>query len=373
MVNEKRKIAFIIQSLGLGGAQRVISTLANNFIESYKVTIITFINEEPFYKLNNNIQVISCYEEMNPSSNSLEALRSNYLLFKKVNSIVKNNKFDILIGFMTTANVLTTMVGRLNKLPVIISERTNPYHQKLPKSWKFLRTISYRFSNMLVVQSEVIKYYFEGNIPENKLVILPNPLSIEFSNKRLLNNSSEKKNIILSVGRLVKSKSFDVLIRAFAQTNYTKWELWIAGDGPEFNNLLKLTIELNLRRNVKLLGLVKDISTLYNSSKIFAFSSTFEGFPNTLIEAMHFGLACISTDCPTGPSELIQDGENGYLVPINDIDLMSLKMSDLMESDSTIQDFGNKSVVAVQSFEEQNVVAKWKKIINNLIESSDSF
>src|SRR5690606_12014807 len=108
-----------------------------------QITIITFIKEEPFYKLNNDINIISCYDEINPSSSPIEALQSNYFLFKKINSIVKKNRFDILIGFMTTANVLSTFVGKINGIPVIISERTNPYHQRIPKIWKLLRTVSY--------------------------------------------------------------------------------------------------------------------------------------------------------------------------------------------------------------------------------------
>ncbi len=361
------KIAFIINSLTLGGAQRVIVTLANNFIETYQVTIITFINEDPFYKLNKDIKIISCCDTLKPSSNPIQALQSNYSLFKRLNYIVKTEKFDILIGFMTTANVLTTLVGRLNGIPVIISERTNPYHQKLPKLWKLLRTISYRYADKLVVQTQMIKQYFEGKIPENKLAILPNPLSIELTNNRILNNYTQRKNIILSVGRLTKSKAHDVLINAFAQTDNKDWELWIAGDGPEFSELLISITELKLSEKIKLLGLVKDVSSLYNSSKIFAFSSTYEGFPNALIEAMHFGLACVSTDCPTGPSELIVDGENGYLVPVNETNEMATKLNLLMKNNSKIVSFGKKSVSTVQRYEEENVVKKWTKIINNLI------
>lgn len=365
----KRKTAFIIHSLTLGGAQRVLTTLANNFVDSQEVTIITFIDGEPFYKLKKDIKLIACYNEIKPSPNPIQALQSNYSLFKRINTIVRKNNFDVLIGFMTTANVLATLVGKFNGIPVIISERTNPHHQILPKFWKLMRTISYRYSDMLVVQTQIIKRYFEDKIPENKLVILPNPLSIELTDKRVLNNYAEKKNIILSIGRLTKSKAHDILIKAFAQTDYKEWELWIAGDGPEFDQLLKLTRDLNIDGNVKLLGLFKDVPSLYNVSKIFAFSSTYEGFPNALIEAMHFGLACISTDCPTGPSELIKDGENGYLVPVNDINEMSLKLKNLMKSDPTIIRFGKKSVVTVHSFEEQYVVQKWKNIINNSIVS----
>ena len=340
---KKRKITFLINSLSSGGAERVLTTLANNLIKTYEVSIITFIDIPPFYNIDKEVKVIPCFDKIKSSSNPIMALQSNYALFKRINHIVKENDFDLLISFMTTANVLGTIIGKLNHIPIIISERTNPYQQQLPKIWNLLRTIFYRYSDILIVQTETICNFFAGKVNKNKIRILPNPISIELTNNRSLNDLSEKKYVILSVGRLIPSKAHNILIRAYADTEYSDWELWIAGDGPEFNNLQRLIEEL------------------------FAFSSTYEGFPNALIEAMHFGLACVSTDCPTGPSELIKDGENGYLIPMNDVKEMSKKLTDLMENHSKIEDFGKKSVLAVQQYEEENVVSQWKSIIECLI------
>ena len=364
---KKHRIVFLINSLSSGGAERVLTTLANNFIKTYEVSIITFINTSPFYNLHKDIKVIPCFDEIKHSSNPLQAIRGNYTLFKRINSIVKENDYDLLISFMTTANVLGTGIGKLNRIPVIISERTNPYHQKLSPFWQLLRKISYRYSDILVVQTETIRKFFDGKIDGKKLMILPNPISNESTQKRILNNWFEKKNIILSVGRLIPSKAHDMLIRAFAQTNHKGWELWIAGNGPEYDKLKKLINELKVADQVKLLGLVKDIPTLYNTSKIFAFSSTYEGFPNALIEAMHFGLACVSTDCPTGPADLIKDGENGFLVPMNDVKAMNEKLANLMENPPKLEEFGKKSILTVQQYEEECVAIQWKAIVERLI------
>lgn len=364
---KKIKITFLINSLTAGGAERVLTTLANNLIASYDVSIITFYNDPPFYNLDSRIKLISCYDEYKPSLNPIEAIKSNRFLFKKINSIVKANNINLIISFMTTANVLGTFIGKLNKIPVIISERTNPYHQELPKVWRLLRSISYRYSDMLIVQTETISKFFDGKIDKNKLRILPNPISSELTKNRFIANNSKNKNIILSVGRLIPSKAHDMLIKAFALTNHNDWELWIAGDGPELSYLQKLIQDHQINDHVKLLGQVKEVFSLYNVSKIFAFSSTYEGFPNALIEAMHFGLACVSTDCPTGPAELIKDGENGYLIPINDIDAMRNKLSYLMENQSKIDEFGRKSMLAVQQYEEDHVMAKWNDIIKKLV------
>ena len=367
-MTKKRKIAFLINSLSSGGAERVVTTLANSLVNNYDVSIITFISLPSFYYLDSRIKIISCFNEIKPSSNPVAALKSNYSLLKRIHRIINENKIELLIGFMTTANVLATIIGKINRIPIIISERTNPYHQKISKLWSFLRFISYRFSNILVVQTKTIKEFFLNKLEENKIRILPNPISSALTNNRTVAQNSERKNIILSVGRLTSLKAHAILIRAFALTEYDNWELWIAGDGPESKNLESLIKELNLDRHVKLLGLVKDIHQLYNSAKIFAFSSTYEGFPNALIEAMHFGLACVSTDCPTGPSELIKDTENGYLVPVNDFNEMGSKLTTLMSAPSLIEVFGKRSVLAVKQYEEKNVVKQWTKILNDLIQ-----
>ena len=193
--------------------------------------------------------------------------------------------------------------------------------------------------------------------------ILPNPISAELTLQR--NNTVQKENLILNAGRLSDQKAQDILIKAFARTENTHWKLVIAGEGPNRVKYEKLIKKLNLGDKVLLLGRQKDIHELYNSSKIFAFSSLYEGFPNALIEAMHFGLACISTDCPTGPSELINDSINGYLVPMNDEKAMAEKLSELMNDENKRKSFGDKAIKTAEKFEIENVVVQWKALIKN--------
>src|SRR5690554_2129372 len=122
----KQKIAFVLPALNTGGAQRVVTSLANSLIRDYEVYIITFINEPSFYKLNENIKIIPCVEYINPSKNILQAIKNNYTLFKKIRVSVKREKINLLIGFLTSANILSVLVARATKIPVIISERNNP-------------------------------------------------------------------------------------------------------------------------------------------------------------------------------------------------------------------------------------------------------
>jgi glycosyltransferase involved in cell wall biosynthesis len=362
---KKPKIAFLLYSLGSGGAERVVTTLANGLHTEYSVYIITFVKKVPFYPIHQEVKIISCFNEIGASQNFIHALKSNYLLLKKINHILKANDIDLLIGFMTSANVLATVVAKLNNIPVIISERNNPDKQWIPGFWKLLRIMIYPFANYLVVQTSEIQHYFAKKIRKDRLHILPNPISPELTLNR--NIKVIKQDIILNVGSLTDQKGQDILIKAFALTNIDDWRLVIVGEGPKREKLEILIKELGIEQDVTLLGRIKDVHHFYNTSKIFAFSSLYEGFPNALIEAMHFGLPCVSTNCPTGPSELITDGHNGYLVSVNDVDQFAEKLSELMQNKQQRAVFGEKAKNSVKALEAENVVKKWADLIESCL------
>lgn len=361
----KPKIAFVLPALNTGGAQRVVTSLANSLIQDYEVCIITFINEPPFYILNENIKIIPCVDRINPSKNIFQALESNYILFKRIRATIKKEKTDLLISFLTTANILSILVSKFNKVPVIISERNNPYLETPSKIWQLMRYITYSKANYVIVQTEIIKNFYIKKIKKERLVMLPNPISKDLSLKR--DYGIPKKNIILNSGRLTYQKGQDMLIRAFSKTTNSGWKLVLAGEGPNRIKYEKLINKLGLNDKVSLVGNIKDIHNLYNQSKIFAFSSLYEGFPNALIEAMHFGLACVSTNCPTGPSELIIDGENGYLVPMNDEQKMVDKLNILMQDEEKRELISIRAVKSVKKFEISNVVLQWKDVIDHCL------
>lgn len=362
----KPKIAFVLPALNMGGAQRVVTVLANALVRHYDVFIITFTNTKRYYSLDDNITLINCVDKIDPSKSAFQAIKSNFILIKRIHSIVKKHKIDLLIGFLTSANIITTLVANFCNLPVIISERNNPYSQKISKIWELMRSFTYPRANFVVVQTETIKSFYSGKIKEDRLRILPNPISPELTYQR--NANTKKENLILNAGRLTDQKAQDVLIKAFARIEKTDWKLIIAGEGSNREKYEKLIQELGLGEKVLLLGRQKNIYALYNKSRIFAFSSIYEGFPNALIEAMHFGLACVSTDCPTGPSELIEDGKNGYLVPMNDDEAFAEKLTVLMNDSEESEAFGKLAKKAVEKLEVNTVAEKWNQLISNCLQ-----
>ncbi|MEW4924505.1 glycosyltransferase family 4 protein [Algibacter sp. 2305UL17-15] len=361
----KKKISFVIGALTAGGAERVVTTLSNQLSEKYEVHIILLTKCEPFYKLNKSVKIFSCREEFQPSDGIIQALRANYSLYKTISKYLKDNKIDLAIGFITSVNILTILASRKNNIPCIISERNYPKKSSTQLQWRILRKLLYKKADFLVVQTDKIKEQFEPIIKSNKIIILKNPIAPELTEARDIN--FKKENIILNIGRLTNQKAQDVLIKAFANINNDNWKLIVVGKGEkqkEYEELIKL---LKLESKVNLLGQTKDIAHFYNKSKIFAFTSIFEGSPNALIEAMHFGLPCVSTDCPTGPSELITDGHNGYLIPINDQEQLEVRLSKLINNEKLREKFSINAVKSVKSLEAEPVTLEWIHLFEKLL------
>lgn len=364
MILKKKKIIFVIPSLQSGGAERVLTTLSNALIEHFNIIIIVLYNEPIFYKLDYRIKVIYCHDFYNAEQSLLQSINNHYKCIRLICNIIKNNNVDVLIGFMTTANIYAIIAGKLTGIKIIISERVHPKFSDVSRYWFILRRFIYSYTDYLVIQTEEIADYFEKFIKKNKLKIILNPLSPALANHR--NLSTPKEKIILNVGRLDDQKNQDMLIRAFSKTDYLNWTLVLIGEGKNRNAYLKLIHDLKLSSHVELLGNVEDVWTYYNKASIFAFTSRYEGFPNALTEAMYFGLSCISTDCPSGPSELIIDGENGFLIEVEDEIMLAQKLNILMNDKELMEQLGSAAMMNTEKFNIEHIASQWRTLISNI-------
>ena len=362
----KKNIAFVIYSLNAGGAERVVSTLSNSLCETYNVAIISLIDSKPFYTIDKKVSIITCFKEIKPSSNFIESIITNYKLYSYIKKYSKDYNIDLLIGFMTATNILATFAAKSIGIPIIISERNYPVLMKISMFWKLLRRFSYPKADKLVVQTKPIAEYFNSYVKRKRITILPNPISSHFKVDRET-LQVERKNIVLNVGSLTYQKGQDILIKAFARIKPENWELHIIGEGPKRKEYEVLIEELGMKKSIKLLGRNNQISFSYLSSKIFVFPSRYEGFPNALTEAMYMGLPCISTDCPTGPSELIEHMENGILFPVDDVNQLEYELDCLIKNQNLRKEMGEKATLSVLNLNENNVTEKWSKLIDEFL------
>ncbi|WEK71724.1 MAG: glycosyltransferase family 4 protein [Candidatus Chryseobacterium colombiense] len=364
-MRSKKKIAFLLPSLGAGGAERVGVLLANKFSDKFNVFLIAFTKAKAIYKVNDNVQLIYLQDTFSHSVSFFQAIRNNFFLLKKVVKIIRLNKIDILIGFTTNVNIITVLCAYFLRIPNIISERNNPKVYVPNFFWRNLRNLTYHLTDGLVVQTEFINDFYKNIISNRKIITIPNPIDESVSSSRLV--YKERENIILTVGRLDSNKNQKMLIEAFANLNVDGWKLVIVGDGILKDEYVELVISLGIDHRVDFVGNVQNVWDYYNQAKIFAFTSNSEGFPNALLEAMSFGLPCISTDCPSGPSEIILNDENGYLIEMGNIEQLEDRLSILMHNPDICDQFSKKAMASTKKFSMAEVKKLWEVQIQKIL------
>ena len=358
------KIAFIISSLGGGGAGRILSLMANYWsLKNYRITVLTLDNLAPFYLLEAQIKL----ENLSLLKNSISvfsAIANNIKRIKIIRKRLIEIDPDIVISFMTETNIISTIGCKIIHKPIIVAERIS-YDFLKSRVWVILRKLVYRFSNALIVQTRYdrTKYRYLSNT-----FVINNPLNQKTN--RLYHARKEK--IILAVGRLDRQKGFDRLIRAYSQLNHKDWKLAIIGEGSERRNLEKLIYNLKLEDHISMPGGTQAIEKWYAKSSIFVLSSRMEGFPNVLCEAMAHGCACVSFNCIAGPNEIITDKLDGYLVRNGDINALSAKMDFLIHNSEQRRRLGKEAMKISDRLNIDTIMNKWEKIIDNILIANDS-
>jgi len=350
------RVLFFIGEFSEGGAERVISVLSNNLVkEGYDIEILTYYKNKIFYELDNKIKV-NCVEE---NTNTKSKIR-NYTWVRKY---FKNNA-DIIISFLAPFNMYALMANRGK--PIIVADRNDPRCMPKKAILRVLRNKLYKKANKIIVQTEHNYNYFSDDI-QRKTSIIYNPVNDKLVvGKALFTN---KKNKIVSVGRLTEQKNQLMLIDAFADfvKENDSYELHIYGEG-EFRNVLTSRIaQLKLEDKVFLDGQSSNIYEDINDAKLFILSSNYEGMPNALLEAMCLGLPCISTKV-SGATELIEDGKNGYLIEAGNKEQLADKMKEVIEN----KELGNITTNAIDVYKKlsiNTITRKWEDVINEVVKN----
>lgn len=358
----------IISSLSSGGAERVLTNMANYWADKKnEVSMITLdSNVSDFYELHPDINRYAL-DVMDASASLLNAAKNNLIRIKKLRSAIREISPEVIISFMDVTNVLTILATRRLGLRVIISERSVPSHYPIEKAWLQLRRMTYSMADVVVAQTAQVAQWVEDNMKCQKVVVIPNPVSkVEVTNSHVnlmdMIGTAKQAPTIVAMGRMNKEKGFDLLLKAFAMVTslHPDWRLVIFGEGQERNNLTSLSKDMGVSDKVFMPGLVKNPAHLLKQADIFVMSSRFEGFPNALLEAMACGLPVISFDCPGGPGEIIRDGIDGLLVKPEDVNAMANAMKRLIENKEERQRFGSHATEVCDRFSMDKIMRMWE-------------
>lgn len=350
------KIAFIIYSLEAGGAERVVTILANFFSKKHDVEIFVFSEAPVFYKLSSKVR-IKAIEYKKASKFPFKRLRDSYSRISALKKLLIERNSHVIISFTSVMNLYSIIANIFLNRKLIISERVDPKAHKLSPKIVLLRNLLYPLADKLVVQNNAQYQYFIKKIKENKLVIINNPIE-----KIAPNSSVDDKVHIVNIGRLAEQKNHFALIDAFINANLM-CNLYILGDGPMKSQIEKYIINNNMQNRIYLVGLQKDVYKYLKSDWIFASTSNYEGYPNALIEAMNAGLACVHYDCPSGIDEIIENGANGYLIPMDKSSMFSSKLKELFFDKRKRNLFGSRARKSVQKLLTNNIAEQWLQII----------
>jgi len=346
------KITFIIFSLDAGGAERVVSTFANFFSKKHEVDVLIYKDSPSFYELNPQVNL-----------NVIEHKRSVKYPFKRIRNIffriwalrkeLLYRKSDVYIAFTTTMNLYTIIANLFLNKKIFISERVDPNATQLPPFILLLRNLIYSKADQLIVQNSTQYYYFKQRVNQNKIAIIPNPIV-----KNNFLNKEDKTTHIVNIGRLADQKNHLDLIDAFTKANL-ECDLYILGDGPNKTKLMDYIMQINMQNKIHLIGIEKNIYKYLKPNWIFASTSKYEGQPNALLEAMNAGLGCIHYDCPSGMEEIIENNVNGFLIPMGDAELFSIKLKELYVQSNKRESMGLNAKKSVQRFQTENIAKEW--------------
>ncbi len=348
------KIIFITSTLTSGGSERVMSLLANELGKrGHDVSIICLNKHIVFYPIDKQIKIIFAEEKIDNGNTIKKCLW--------LRGYVRKEKPDVVIPFMEAVYCLTLLSLIGSGIPIVSSERIDP--RRSPFVRNILRRIFLPLTTHLVVQTREIKQFYPAFI-RKKTSVIYNPVT-----DKIFDLSIEKKERrIISVGRLYPQKNHKMLIEAFGKIaqEYSDYSLTIFGEGPLRKELEDLVVRLKLTDRVFLPGRTENILTELNRSMLFCLSSDYEGMSNALIEAICLGLPIVTTKV-SGVEELIQDGENGRVTNIKDVDAFSNAIKEVLSDIKLRSSFSKKNKEKAGCFKIETIANQWENLMLNIV------
>lgn len=347
------KILFVVPSFSNGGAERVVtvlaSTLAEMGIETHCIVYYQSINEYPHSekikvqylagKGEASYQALGLKQKISLLDNMIEEVHPSYII-----------PFLPQVGF----HVFLATLGKKYRIVQTVrnNPRTDPEEGYLRKIRDFLVACSWR---SFVQNQEQLDYF--PKFLHKKIEIIPNPVSNQFLECKHEYRSTVKE--VVAMGRLSAQKNFTMIINAAKQihTNYPNVHFSIYGDGPLKEELQAAIDAMKLRDVITLKGRTTNSASVLNSADMFILSSNYEGMPNALLEAMAVGLPCISTNCPTGPADIIDNDVNGKLIKVNDVDGLVKAIEEYITIGIDISKIGRKAKMFVAQNYSEDVIA----------------
>ena len=376
---KKRKIKnvdFLVLHLGYGGIESATINSANALCDKYMVNIVSFynLNDNQVNRINDKVNICYLYNGV-PNKDKFKTNLYNHnligiikegfiaasILIKKRILVIKyilTSKADAIISTRVDFNLLLDKYGKSDITKIAQEHHYHNNDKKYINKLKKYNNIDYLFALTSTLEEDYKKFLHNNN--HTKVMLVPNML-YDVSNE---NSSLRDKNII-TVSRLDSGKRIDEIIKIFSKVKEDDWNLYVIGDGNEYNNLKRLVSDLNLDNKVILTGYKnkKEIEEFMLKSSIFLMASVTEGLPMVLLEAMSYGVPCIAYETASGVNDIIKDNENGYVIK-NRVESEYIKKLDTLIKDAKLRkQFGKNAKETAYTFSKEKVLDIWNKIL----------
>ncbi|HEL2460692.1 glycosyltransferase family 4 protein [Streptococcus suis] len=359
----KLKILMYVNSLNYyGGIERVIANLSNALSEDYQITILVKDSPVSVYRLNKTISIHSINEklELNMNSKLHRILNVPYNMIRSIIGLkkyFKSNDFDYVYTAFPINGLEVYLASKKYRKRLVASEHASYYAYN--SIYKKIKEYLYPKLAFISVPTKMDTEIYK-KLGYNAIYI-PHLTTYD----KIENNSLLEKTII-NVGRLTSDKQQMMLLEIWQIVNKkipnNEWKLQIIGSGEEEDNLQSFISSSDIK-NVEMVPHTSRIADYYSASSLFVFTSRTEGFGMVLLEAMSFGLPCISFDCPSGPRDIIDDGKNGFLISCYDKELFAEKICQyIMSNSDEKQKLGQGATRKVENWDNRAILEQWKDI-----------
>lgn len=351
-----------------GGAERVVSTLANRLVaDGYEVIAATEWQGEVEFALDPRVKRV--HVGLQPEDEGKGRLSKIRLRFAYLHRLIQKEKPDVVISFLRRPNyraLISTIGTGVPNIPAVRQDPRSCYN-----TWvdKILIPILYRRAAGCVFQTRQQMEYFPSSLQKRSKVIL-NPVNDKYLK---VETPAQREKVVVSSGRLVGFKNQPMLLRAFLRVHekHPDYELKLYGTDSEDGTLQKLQAiikEHHAEGFIHLMGGSDSLDLELPSAALYAFSSDYEGMPNALLEALVMGLPAVATDCPCGgPAAVIENGVNGILVPVGDEEALADGMNRLIEDPAYAQQLGAEARKLRERLSTDAIVKLWTDYITCVI------
>lgn len=359
-------VMFLVSNLKCGGMERTVAYLSKYFAEHDEKTSIVCISDEKFYEISDKVDLIMLNIK-SPCRSVIDRGMHIIQRYFKIAQVICSKKPDAIICVDPELIRFFWYLKRIIHFKLITSERSNPLVDSAERTKS--KQKAFRKSDGIIFQTNRVRECFPNDIA-NKGVVIPNAVGNDVAYK--IKPVSIRRKVITAVGRLEEQKDYGTMLQAFSIfiQSHPDYLLEIFGEGCEEDALRKLANSLNISENVKFMGVSQRAIFEVSTSACYVLSSKYEGMPNSLMEALAVGTPCVSTDCPFGPRELIVDGENGILVPMEDPQSLATAISSIVDNEQLSEKFSSRATCILETNGIEKISREYLRYIQGVVKKN---